>query len=915
MNSGIFGDQPPPEDREALLRENAKLRKINRVLMDRVERSMDYQGNAFSLFQTAIVLENRVRERTQALGQAMRDLEKTNQELSQAKTEAETAQIRLADAIETVSDGFLLCDRRDRIVICNTKFKTIWRGLKSFIRPGASFTAFLKAASEEGLIEAASWREMRATHQGTPGEPMVVQLGNGTWLRVSERATRDGGTVGIYADITEIKLAEQRLREAELAKKSALLQATLDTITQGISVFNRDHMLVASNRQFTDLLGLDAGMVPLGTPLEDLIRHPAVHAQLREVLGGGDGEGEDAAWGSGEAELAGRDAATLRALLEDERLRDLLGRPAMLELRGPAGQTLEIRRNPMPDGGFVSTYTDITERTRAAEALRDSERRLRLITDAMPALIAYVDADLRYRFTNRAYEDWFGRPRSEIDGHTMQDALGGHLYRKREIYVERAMKGEFVTYEMPMPSDKSSIEYAHATYIPHIAEDGEVLGFFALIQDITERRRAARGLQEANENLERRVAERTAALMDLNEALRQAKAAADNANLSKTKFLAAASHDLLQPMNAAQVFAAALAERSLGERERHILGNLTTALEAVDDLLSSLLEISRLEAGVLNPDPRDFSIGGLLSMLSAEYEPLAAAKGLTLRTVGCARVVRTDYKLVNRVLRNFLSNALRYTDAGGILMGCRRRPEGLLVGVWDTGIGIPQDKLKEIFEEFRRLKRERTSTTDNGVGLGLAIVERIAVGLGHEVVVRSQPGRGSFFGLVIPYGEPVTPAAVAPRPAASAPGGAVGGHRVLIVDNETSIVAGMRELLEGWGCQVETATTVVEATAHMAAMTPRPSVLIADYHLADGETGLDVVAAAAARYGERVLPGLVITADRTPEVAHAVAAAGCDLMTKPLRPARLRAMLAHLLSRAGAGEEEGASVSTYTASG
>ncbi|MCA1940968.1 MAG: HAMP domain-containing histidine kinase, partial [Caenispirillum bisanense] len=249
-----------------------------------------------------------------------------------------------------------------------------------------------------------------------------------------------------------------------------------------------------------------------------------------------------------------------------------------------------------------------------------------------------------------------------------------------------------------------------------------------------------------------RVAERTAALLRLNDELRSAKAEAEQANLSKTKFLAAASHDLLQPLNAARVFAGALTERRLSPNNRDLLNNVTAALEAVDELLSALLEISRLDAGVLTTEVRDFSIADLLAQLAGEHAPLAQARGLTLRHVSCGSVVRTDYKLLSRVLRNFLSNALRYTRSGRILLGCRRRPDGLLIGVWDTGIGIPEDKQREIFEEFRRLRAEPDRVGDNGVGLGLAIVERIARRLGHPVIVRSVPGRGSFFGILVPRG-------------------------------------------------------------------------------------------------------------------------------------------------------------------
>ncbi|EKV28638.1 putative two-component sensor [Caenispirillum salinarum AK4] len=873
------------EDRIAALEhENAKLRKINKVLMDRVERSMDYQGNAFSLFQTAIVLENRIRERTQALEKALRELERTNRDLSIAKDQAESAQTLLREAIETISEGFILCDADDRVVLLNTKFRLLWPGLSDHIHPGMPFSEVARRALELDIVEvmdsapggrptvetAGDWLRFRMRQHRDPGEPIVVKLTNGTWIQINERPTKDGGIVGIYTDITQIKVAEARQRERELAEKSVLLQATLDTITQGISVFDGGFRLVAWNEGFSKLLDIDPETVALHAGLEKFLRNPTIRAQL---------------------------------LVDDdpETWRDSLDLPAVLEHRTSSGRVLEVRRNPMPGGGFVSTYTDITARKRSEEALRDSERRLRLITDAMPALIAYVDADRRYRFTNRGYEDWFGRPRDEINGREMDEALGPTLYRLRKPYVDRALAGEPVTFEMHLPTEESSIEYAHATYVPHVARSGEVLGFFALIQDITERRRAAEALREAKETLEIRVEERTRALTTLNEELRHAKAEAEQANLSKTKFLAAASHDLLQPLNAARVFAGALQDRRMSGPNRELLNNVTAALEAVDELLSALLEISRLDAGVLTTDVRDFPIADLMATLAAEHAPLAQARGLTLRHVPRSCVVRTDQQLLSRVMRNFLSNALRYTAEGRILLGCRRHRDGLLVGVWDTGIGIPEDKQREIFEEFRRLRANPDRRGDNGVGLGLAIVERIARRMGHQIVVRSRPGKGSFFGIIVPRGDRAA-VPVVRRTAPTRARDRVAGATVAVIDNETSILAGMAALLKGWHCKPVTAVDTDGLLAAVDAAGVVPDIIIADYHLADDAIGLDSAAALRAHLGRRI-PTIVITADRTEDIAKAVRDRGWHLMTKPARPARLRSLLAHLLAGGGVGGE------------
>ncbi|MGC2857745.1 NahK/ErcS family hybrid sensor histidine kinase/response regulator [Novispirillum sp. DQ9] len=830
-----------------LERENAKLRKINRVLMDRVERSMDFQGNAFSLFQTSIVLESRIRERTLALESVMRELGTANDALSAAKA-------MLSEAIESISEGFVLCDAADRVVLTNSKYREMWPFLLDGIDDGLTFEELLRRAAASGIVAEAAgdpggWVARRLAHHRAPGEPFVIQFIDGLWLQVSERRTRDGGTVGLYTDITEIKVSEKRRRERELAEKSVLLQATLDNLSQGVSVFDRSLRLVAWNQRFAELLQVPAALLRPGAPLDAFGALPGAA-------------------------------------------------PPLVEHETDGGRVLEVRRNAMPDGGFVTTYTDITERKRSEEALRDSERRIRLVTDAMPALIAYVDAEERYRFTNKAYEDWFGRPRSEINGKPMREVLGPQLYDGRQAFVAQALAGGECSFEMTLPQPaKTGALHALATYVPHLGPEGQVLGFFALIHDITERRRAAEALRESKEGLERRVQERTAELRRANRDLKAAKQAADQANLSKTRFLAAASHDLLQPLAAARVFTSALADRRMAPRNRALVRSSLAALDSVDGLLAALLDISKLDAGVLPVERQPVRLCGLLAPIAEEHRALARAKGLDLRVLPCSAVVDSDPRLLGRIIRNFISNAIRYTDTGRVVIGCRRRGDAVMLGVWDTGSGIPGDKLEEIFEEFHRLQRP-SERGERGMGLGLAIVRRIARMLDHGLTVRSTLGRGSLFGVTLPVVAPGTqPCVEEPRPARPpVPAQALAGARILMIDNEPDILLGMAALLEGWGCRTRGAASQEEALAVLAD-TPaeaRPQVLIADYHLDDNRHGLEAIAAVRAALGT-ALPALVITANHSPELVREVQDANAHLLNKPVRPGRLRSVLAHLL--------------------
>jgi PAS domain S-box-containing protein len=831
-------------DRVAELeRENARLRKINHVLMDRVERSMDFQGNAFSLFHTAILLEDKVRERT-------RELEAALQELEAANLTAEEMRSFLREAIDSISEGFILCDADDRVVLTNDKYRSMWMAGIGELDGQTSFEDLLRRAARSGAVADAAtdpdgWVAWRLASHRHRGEPVVIRMADGRWIQVSERRTRDGGTVGLHTDITEVKRSEQRRRELELAEKSILLQSTLDNLTQGVSVFDAGHRLVAWNHRFVSLLNAPARLARAGTRLADFSALAPVRDQVA--------------------------------------VPDNL--PLLKEVETSDGFVLEIRRNPMPGGGFVTTYTDITERKRSEEALRDSERRISLVTDAMPAMIAYVDANRCYRFTNKGYEDWFGRPRSSIDGRPMVEVLGPELYAMRAEYVERALAGEECSFEMMMPRGNSAEAYVLANYVPHFGPEGGVLGFFALIQDITERRLAAQQLVEAKESLERRVEERT-------QALRAAKAAADEANLSKTRFLAAASHDLLQPLNAARVFASALSERRQAPQNRSLVHSTLAALDSVDELLTVLLDISKLDAGVQRVQICDFGLAPLFATLAEEYAMVAKAKGLDLRIMPTRFAVRSDPRLLGRILRNYLSNAIRYTTPGGrILMGCRRYGAEAMVGVWDTGTGIPADKLDEIFEEFRRLHPKEEG--ERGMGLGLAIVRRIARVLDHPLEVHSTPGRGSLFGLRLPMVDTPAPELPAPPDTPPAAVARLDGARVIIVENDRDILAGMKTLIETWGCRAITARSAAEA--HRALAGAAPDLILADYHLDDGEVGLDAIASLRAAAGTTV-PAVIITADYSDQLQACAQAAECHVLNKPVRRGKLRSLVAHLLS-------------------
>ncbi|MGF0238408.1 PAS domain-containing hybrid sensor histidine kinase/response regulator [Rhodococcus sp. IEGM1300] len=432
-------------------------------------------------------------------------------------------------------------------------------------------------------------------------------------------------------------------------------------------------------------------------------------------------------------------------------------------------------------------------------------------------------------------------------------------------------------------------------------QEGLVEGF---VTDITERKLAQLRLLQLNDELEQRVTARTDELLEANrnlqqqitqrkqiaQALRHARDAAEAANRSKDKYLAAASHDLLQPLNAARLLISTLRERDLPDVEHVLVERTHQALEGAEDLLTDLLDISRLDQAAVKPDVALYRLDELLGPLVSEFQSVAQAAGLNLRVRIGDYAVSTDLRLMTRILRNFLSNACRYTDQGSILLGARRRGAMLRLEVWDTGRGIAADRLDSIFLEFNQLDVGRAADR-KGVGLGLAIVERIANILNYRVQVRSWPGRGSMFSIDVPMSVEV-PLPMALSVPTAGMGNPLPGRRLLVLDNEVSILESMSALLGQWGCEVVIATD--EASALVALQGRAPELILADYHLDHGVVGCEVVRHLREFFG-RAIPAVIITADRTDQCRRSLLRLGAPLLNKPVKPGKLRAVLSQLL--------------------
>jgi Na+/proline symporter/CheY-like chemotaxis protein len=527
----------------------------------------------------------------------------------------------------------------------------------------------------------------------------------------------------------------------------------------------------------------------------------------------------------------------------------------------------------------------------ATEAIQYNRDLLQTVLDQMDQGIAVLNQDLHLVCWNRPFRTMLDLPQTygqvgaslqDIVRHLAEHGIFGEGDREA-LAIEQieAIVGRQDAFQSRHPGTGRILRME-----PSRVNDNSLA---ITITDVTEQVESEAELSQSKLMLERRVAQRTEELVRVNQALEKATAAAEEANIGKTRFIAAAGHDILQPLNAARLYASAISERAENKGQAELSRDLETALDSVEDIFKVVLELSQLDSGQLKPEIQVFRIQGILDRVRVEFEPQARQKGLELIIVPCSLSVRSDPHLLGRLVQNLVSNAIKYTASGRVLVGCRRKSGKLLFSVFDTGIGIAVADRDRAFNEFQRL--ESGVRAAPGLGLGLSIVQRIARVLGGQIRMESRIDRGTSFTFDVPLAVGL-PATAGGRPAPEPARAAMAGLTALCIDNDAKILAGMQALLGGWGCEVITASSGREALRLLRKDGEIPDVLLVDYHLDEGN-GLSAITDIRWKYGPD-LPAVLITADRSQDVRDAATNSGVRVLHKPLKPAALRALVSQL---------------------
>ncbi|UEM02647.1 PAS domain-containing protein [Skermanella rosea] len=565
--------------------------------------------------------------------------------------------------------------------------------------------------------------------------------------------------------------------------------------------------------------------------------------------------------------------------------------PAEFEEFYPAlGAWFYVRAFPLPDGGIAVYFQDVTEGRRARDALADSERRYRFLAESIPQIVWTATPDGGVDYVNGRLKTYLGaKEESFSDGwRWLENLHPDDVESTRQAWKSAQTTSSVYEHEHRFRRHDGMFRWHLARALPMLDETGQVVRWFGTSTDIHDQKLQQEALQAARDEAER------------------ARGVAEQADLAKSRFLAAASHDLRQPMQSLFLFADSLKAHIADREGADKLLHLRRGLDALKVLLDGLLDVSRLDADAVQPTVEDVPLDPLLDRIGGAYAKVAAAKGLSFEIRACGGTVRTDRTLLGRILNNLLENAVHYTETGRIRIDCRRTGDTVRIEVQDTGIGIPPDHLEDIWTEFHQVgnpERDR----NQGLGLGLAIVDRLARLLGHRVEALSALGRGSVFSIELPAGAAVETPAVAPAAAAGGPASAppppapaspAGERRyAVLVDDDAIVLLGLQSILRDWGYDVLAAGSTEQALDRLGTSDRRPDIVVADYRLRGGRVGTEAILKIRELFGSDI-PGVILTGETGPECARDAAAHGFSVAHKPITSHQLSLAMEKLLSDA-----------------
>lgn len=645
---------------------------------------------------------------------------------------------------------------------------------------------------------------------------------------------------------------EQANAETEYAR--ANLTEAIEAVNEGFALFDSNDVMVLCNTRFCqDMRDLAGKLVP-GLPFDSYVDLVSQSSYLSLP------QGETAAgW----------------AAMRKSRHRN---RNAMFNVQLKQDTWLQVSERRTGSMGTVVLQTDVTDliRLEREERARLQDKQARLIAATLEHLhqgVCIFDDEARLIGWNARVAELLKLPMNRVQlgarfatliGHMPHDfALSEGVSRKRLLDWSMRRTGR-APLRFELRQGASLVLDAFAQGLP----DG---GFVISFTDVTAERNSARALKEMNERLEARVAERTTELA-------AALSAAERANASKSRFVAAASHDLLQPLSAAKLFLGSLQGEQSSIANELVLDKVASALGSVENIIDALLDISKLESGRAAFDIRPVSLNVIFAALRNQIEPLADQKGLDLRILPSGATVATDGSYLRRILQNLLGNAVRYTDSGKVLMGVRRQGNDVRVEIWDTGPGIPEEDRDEIFREFSRL--HAPASASEGLGLGLAIVERACAGLGHKLGLQSEPGRGTCFSVTLPLSEGSGPGIPASPAMSIEHSPAVKGMVVFLVENDEDLRRALTMTLESSGADVIEAPNGETALELLEELEITPDALLFDQHLGPGLSGTDLFQEITERYGR--IPARLISAQRSAPLQKMCEALDVPLLSKPI---------------------------------